>query len=205
VESQLGEVHVSELSQWTPRAGYYDFVICQGVLHHMSDPEDVFRRLVSGVAPNGFTVISVNSSPGHEIRQGMRKRIQDATKNLQEAVRLARLWFPEYLERATQHGRRTVEQIVSDNLLVPIDHAIPIVEVLRWFHEAGLRFYRSWPPIEAISVDPPSEPVPDWTAPGQRELLAKRADLWFEDQEAVKRYDGVGQWWAVGYRPGSGA
>jgi SAM-dependent methyltransferase len=41
----------------------FDFVSCLGVLHHLSDPEDGFRRLVRLLRPGGTCLIYVYSRP----------------------------------------------------------------------------------------------------------------------------------------------
>jgi SAM-dependent methyltransferase len=179
VGSQLSSCQETSISSWQPpQVPVYDFAVSEGLLHHLEDPYQGFAKLCHAVKPGGFVVISLHTLPGHTQRMMMRKLILKFSQGVDEAVSLAKEWFPEFLNRATKFGYRTVEQVVNDNFLVANDVSFPLETILGWFYEQGLSLYRTWPPLEPALTDAPNHVGIDWVAPENRECLAKLALHW---------------------------
>lgn len=67
------EASVSDLMKLEPNP-IFDFVLCWGVLHHLENPREGFRRVVSQVKPNGSLFIMV-------YHKDTQKRYKDGRKN----------------------------------------------------------------------------------------------------------------------------
>lgn len=144
----------------------FDFAFSIGVLHHLPDPEEGFRALVSRVKPGGSVsawvygrenngwivhVVSplrehVTSRMPHAILDGLSAAI---TVPLFLATRLVYgptggrllgmgLPYGEYLSYIAPFPYREQRSIVFDHLVAPVAYYIPRDEFAAWFERAGL-------------------------------------------------------------------
>jgi len=157
----------ADLRHTPVRPGSLDFVSCLGVLHHLADPREGFRRLRALLAPGGTMLIYVYSRPSTLGTRG------------------AALWAARWLRRATvrmphralrvvsvavaavlyggvvrvgaagdRHGWhrlaalpmagyrgksfRSLELDTFDRLSAPVEHRYVWSELAPWFEECGL-------------------------------------------------------------------
>ena len=192
-----------DLNDWEPPQASAEFVICQGVLQHLERPRQALESLVRALVPGGFLIAYVSPYEGNHIRRLMRQVIRASNPTLSHAVALTRQFFSRYLDRAVTHGQRTAEQVVWDNFLTPRLTPFHLSDMLGWFHDSGLRLYRSWPTLEPPDITPSLAPTRDWTDATHRNRLAAEWVRWLSADD-FEQYDGVGQWWLVGIRTRSG-
>lgn len=119
----------------------FDFVICNGVLHHTADPEGGFQRLARLVRPNGFLVV------------GLYHRYARLATSFRGAVIR---WFGEgagildpRLRREKLGGRRR-RAWIADQYRNPHESRHTVGEVLKWIPRAGLQFVRSIPKVRML-------------------------------------------------------
>ena len=125
----------------------YDLVICEGVLHHTADKAQGFARLARYVGPDGYFVLGVGNRAGYFQSNLQRLVLYHYAETAEALEALAPRFFPEHLERAMRFGGRTERAIIYDSYVNPKIDTTPVVEVLRWFHDAGLTLYSSWPDL----------------------------------------------------------
>lgn len=125
-------VQADALSLPFPDASF-DFVHCNGVLHHTPDPARGFRECVRVLAPGGLLVIGLYGAGG-------------LANVAIAAARLAGMFVSQKLARGLL-GLVTRDPVlryaVLDSVYVPIRRTFRRRRIERWFREAGLTEIRS--------------------------------------------------------------
>jgi SAM-dependent methyltransferase len=125
----------------------YDLVVCDGVLHHTADKERGFSHLAQYVGADGYFILGIGNRAGY-FRANLQRLVLFHYGRTPEAIEaLAPRFFPERLERAVRFGGRTRRAIIYDSYVNPKIDTPLVSDVLRWFHEAGLTLYSTWPAL----------------------------------------------------------
>jgi SAM-dependent methyltransferase len=109
--------------------GVFDFVYCNGVLHHTVDPEAAFRELVRVLAPAGRIYIGVYG------RGGLFNELFVPT-----AILMGRIISRQRMARVLKHIPILLRPSSSlmDLMYAPIQHRYWPEEIEPWFRRAGL-------------------------------------------------------------------
>lgn len=144
------EFRRANLLAWELPAESFEFVFCNGVLHHTSDPEGGFRNLVRIAKPGGFVVVGLYNRYGRLVLE-IRRRI----------VWLLSRFDPRARDRAIEkqlveldddaEKRRTW---YADQYEHPHESVHTVGEVLGWFRANGLEYVSSLPKIEPFGAAP---------------------------------------------------
>jgi len=122
----------------------FDVVLCNGVLHHTSNPRRGFKTLVSLLRPGGYIVVGLYNRYG--------RLMTDVRRQVFRATRGAGQWLDPYLRSVTMSDSKRVAWFV-DQYRHPHESTHTIGEVLHWFAEAGLEFVRSVPSVNGAADD----------------------------------------------------
>ena len=87
----------------------FDVISCVGVLHHMEDPIEGWRKLLTCLKPDGFMKIGLYSEAARQ------------------SVTLCRNWIEEQGVESTPEGIREFRQAVFD-----LDNANPLKDIVKW-------------------------------------------------------------------------
>ena len=120
------------------RPEQFDVLLCNGVLHHTSDPRAGFQHLVPLVRPGGYIVIGLYNRYGR-LMTDLRRRIFRLTGG-------AARWIDPYL-RSVPMSESKSKAWFADQYLHPHESKHTIGEVLEWFEGAGLEFVRGVPSV----------------------------------------------------------
>jgi carbamoyltransferase len=116
----------------------FDVVLCNGVLHHTSDPFGGFKRLVPLVRRGGHIVV------------GLYNRYGRATTTLRRIVFRATggtgRWIDPYL-RSVRMSDGKARAWFADQYRHPHESTHTVGEVLNWFRDTGVEFVRGVPPV----------------------------------------------------------
>ncbi len=136
-QHQLSRVRFVQMNLFRPcfKPAQFDVVLCNGVLHHTSDPHGGFRSLVPLVRPGGHIIIGLYNKYGR-LATDLRRAIFRATGNRAR-------WLDPYLR--TRIGAEKQRAWFADQYQHPHESKHTIDEVLGWFAEAGLAFVRGIP------------------------------------------------------------
>lgn len=122
----------------------FDYVFCNGVLHHTSDPYRGFRHLVRITRPGGFVVVGLYNKFGR-LMLNVRRRI----------VRLQLKFDPKAKERALEKQLVKLEKDElklktwwADQYEHPHESVHTVGEVLDWFAKNGVSYVSSFPKAE---------------------------------------------------------
>jgi len=116
----------------------FDLVICNGVLHHTSDPKLGFQTLARLVKRGGFLVVGLYNAFG---------RIPTDLRRVLFRICGPRLAFldPRIREVRLNEARRRAW--FMDQYRHPHESKHTLGQVLRWFDEIGFSFVRGIPPL----------------------------------------------------------
>jgi SAM-dependent methyltransferase len=137
--------------------GEFDVILCNGVLHHTSDPRGGFMGLVPLLKPGGHIVIGLYNKYG--------RLATDFRRGLFHVVKGSAKFIDPYL-RSVKMSRDKERAWFADQYLHPHESKHTIDEVLGWFDQAGLEFVNGVPPVDQSSSQnglfTPSRPGSSW-------------------------------------------
>ena len=151
----------------------FDFVVCNGVLHHTARPREGFNRLARLVRPGGYFIVGLYHRWGRlftDFRRSLYIVTGNRGKNLDPRLRKAAL------------GSSRSSAWFVDQYKNPHESKHTIYEVLDWLDDAGLTFIKSIPSprfLSPFSEDAQLfEPEPD---PNPLELFLKELTMSLTD------------------------
>ena len=138
-QHHLSRVRFVQMNLFRPcfKPGQFDVVLCNGVLHHTSDPLGGFQSLVPLVRPGGHIIIGLYNQYGR-LATDVRRAIFRATGNRAR-------WLDPYLR--SRIGSEKRRAWFADQYQHPHESKHTIDEVLDWFEDAGLAFVRGIPSV----------------------------------------------------------
>lgn len=108
----------------------YDYIICEGMLHHTDNPFNGFGRLVNALKPKGQIAIGLYNEYGM-----IQNRIQAN-------------FYKTRMALAKKRHKDINESILMDSYANPHRSFHTIAEVLSWFNIMDLKYVGSFYPIE---------------------------------------------------------
>lgn len=137
----------------------FDFVFCNGVLHHTPDPRRGFGHVARICRPGGHVTVGLYNAYGRMALRA-RRTVVNALSRRARAVEER-----EIEGLFSGDDRRKKEVYFADQFRHPHESTHTLSEVLRWFREEGLDYVSSFPPAELFrSVAPMEDPFthPEW-------------------------------------------
>jgi SAM-dependent methyltransferase len=139
---QLPIENVHDLDQ------HFDLIICTGVLHHLTDPDEGLRALRSVLKPEGAMYLMVYAPYG---RSGVymlqeycrRLGIGTSKKEINDLIAVLKVLPPYHQLLASQHGSRDfLGDALADALLNPRDRAYSVPQLFDFIEGNDLRLVR---------------------------------------------------------------
>ena len=125
----------------------FDYVFCNGVLHHTSDPYGGFKHMVRICRPGGYLVVGLYNTYGrlmlHVRRRVVRLQMRFDAKAKDRALEKQLVKLENDAEK-----RRTWW---ADQYEHPHESTHTVDEVLGWFARHGVRYLSSFPKAELFS------------------------------------------------------
>jgi len=125
----------------------FDYVFCNGVLHHTSDPYGGFQHMVRVARPGAYLVVGLYNFYGRFMLH-VRRRV----------VRLQMKFDPGAKERALRKQLPNFDNDPekfrtwwADQYEHPHETTHTVDEVLRWFRDNGIEYVSSFPRAEMFS------------------------------------------------------
>jgi len=171
----LARVYFLQMNLFHPlfRDHSFDYVICNGVLHHTAAPREGFARLARIVRPGGYLVIGLYHRWGR-IFTDLRRIMYRVSGNRGK-------FFDPRLRKAGLGASRRAAWF-ADQYQNPHESKHTIGEVLGWLDESGLSFIRSIPGprfLEPLTEDDQLfDPGPE---PNRFELWCKELTMLLTD------------------------
>jgi SAM-dependent methyltransferase len=144
------EFRRANLLDWDLPAESFDFVFCNGVLHHTSDPLGGFRNLVRIARPGGFVIVGLYNRYGR-ILLGLRRRVTALLSRVDPRAK-DRAIEKQLVELDDDAEKRRTWY--ADQYEHPHESVHRVDEVLDWFRANGLEYVSSFPKIELLGSTP---------------------------------------------------
>jgi SAM-dependent methyltransferase len=141
-KQRFGLKHVAfvEMNLFEPalRPASFDYVFCNGVLHHTADAHGGFARVVRLVKPGGFVVVGLYNTYAR-VPLALRRLVFRLTRR-----RLTRL---DHYVRTEPYGREKSRIWYMDQYEHPHEEMFSVDDVLAWFREEGIGYVGSVPSL----------------------------------------------------------
>ena len=118
----------------------FDFLICNGVLHHTKDPYLGFLNIIKSVKKNGYLVIGLYNKIGR-FRTNVRKYIY---KILGKKVIK---YMDPVLRKTGKDSHDKINAWIKDQYLHPVESTHTFDEILNWFDKNNIEFINSVPKL----------------------------------------------------------
>ncbi len=135
----------------------FDFVFCNGVLHHTADAYGGFQNLCRLVKPGGYITVGLYNSYGRFLLN-LRRRIFLFTKN--------RLTWLDFFMRQKSMGEEKKLIWFMDQYRNPHEQDVTVDAVLDWFEQNKIEYVNSIPKIRLRDRFTPSERLFEPRVPG---------------------------------------
>lgn len=144
----LENVYFLQMNLFRPvfSADAFDFVICNGVLHHTGDPKRGFQKLAGLVRPGGYLLVGLYHRYG---------RLATDLRRLLFRLFGKQLSFLDPRFRRQDLGQTRWSAWFADQYQNPHESKHTIAAVLKWIEDSGLTFVRSIP--DTYLLEPFSE------------------------------------------------
>jgi len=149
-KNQIANACFIQMNLFRPvfNGGSFDLVICNGVLHHTSNPYSGFQSISRLVKKGGFLIAGLYNNYGR-IPQDVRRRIYRLTNNRLKVL------DPRLRDRSISDERKHIW--FMDPYKNPHESKHTIDEVLSWFDRSGVEFVNSIPKGKALASFSPHE------------------------------------------------
>jgi len=136
----LRRVRFAQMNLFRPcfRGGAFDVVLCNGVLHHTSDPFGGLQSIASLAKPGGYVFIGLYNRYGR-LMTDLRRLIFNITGGRGDSL------DPRLRSERLKGGKR--EAWFKDQYQNPHESKHSIGQVLDWFNKCGLDFVRGIPSV----------------------------------------------------------
>lgn len=137
-QHELSRVFFLQMNLFSPvfAAESFDYVICNGVLHHTYDPQHGFTHLSHLVRPGGYLIIGLYHRFGRLMTDIRRQIFRVGGEGLS---------FLDPRLRKSALGKRRRSAWFQDQYRNPHESKHTISEVMGWIEQAGLQFIKSIP------------------------------------------------------------
>jgi 2-polyprenyl-3-methyl-5-hydroxy-6-metoxy-1,4-benzoquinol methylase len=116
---------------------YFDFIWCNGVLHHTKNPHDAFKILTKYLKKNGYILIGLYNKIGR-IRTILRRYLY---KIFGERI----LYLLDPTLRNLKSDPDEIKSWIRDQYIHPIEFTHTLDETLNWFDQNEIEFINSIP------------------------------------------------------------
>lgn len=136
----LGNVHFAQMDLFAPglKDESFDYVFCNGVLHHTANAYGAFQNLYRVVKPRGYIIIGLYNTYGRLLLY-LRRWLFRVTSD-----RLA--WLDFYM-RQRSLGLEKRRIWFMDQYRNPHDTTFTVDEVLEWFRKNNIEYINSIPRV----------------------------------------------------------
>jgi len=124
--------------------GTFDYVFCNGVLHHTNDPYGGFLNVMKFTHPGSFVTIGLYNSYGRlalEVQRRFVNRRHGAEREVQ------REFIQDMLEKEEQDPWKQ-DTWYEDQYRHPHESVHTVSELLAWYRAHDIEYVNSLPPIE---------------------------------------------------------
>ena len=122
----------------------FDFVWCNGVLHHTKDPYNAFKIILKTVKKDGYIIIGLYNKFG---------RIRTKVRNFFYKIfgKKFLMIFDPMLRNIKKKSEKQIEAWIKDQYAHPVESLHTYDEILGWFKLNDVEFVNSIPACDVVS------------------------------------------------------
>ena len=124
----------------------FDFVICNGVLHHTKDPYGGFLNIIKSLKKEGYILVGLYNKIGR-IRTKIRKYIY---KLLGKRVIII---LDPVLRKIDKNSHDKINAWIKDQYQHPVESTHTFDEILKWFESNNIEFINSIPQCSLLEPE----------------------------------------------------
>jgi len=157
----LDNVRFAQMDLFAPglKEESFDYVFCNGVLHHTADAYGAFQNLCRLVKPRGYLTVGLYNTYGR-LPLYLRRWIFQMTHD--------RLTWLDFFMRQRAIGPEKRRIWFMDQYRNPHDTTLTVDEVLEWFRKNGFQYVNSIPRITLRERDTGGQRLFEPQEPGNR-------------------------------------
>ena len=124
---------------------FFDFIWCNGVLHHTKNPSEAFNILIKSLKNEGYVLIGLYNKIGR-VRTIIRKYL----------FKIFGINILKILDPTLRNLKRNSEERdawIRDQYMHPIESLHTIDEVLKWFDDNKIEFINSIPASDFLDLE----------------------------------------------------
>ena len=155
----LRDVQFAQMNLFYPalKENSFDYVFCNGVLHHTADARRGFDNLCRLVKPGGYITIGLYNTYGR-LLLNVRRWIFNVTTDKLRGL--------DFFIRQKFMGEQKRDIWFMDQYRNPHDSTFTVDAVLRWFEENNIEYINSMPKIRTGDRSTPNERLFEAQDPG---------------------------------------
>jgi ubiquinone/menaquinone biosynthesis C-methylase UbiE len=125
----------------------FDYVFCNGVLHHLKDPYKGFLNICRFLKPDSYIIIGVYNKYGRMIFKIRRKILQIVFKN---RMRTKTEKIKQMLINKNNNAEKEMIWYL-DQYFHPYENSFTVSEIINWFNKNNISYINSMPSIESFN------------------------------------------------------
>ena len=116
----------------------FDFVICNGVLHHTKNSFDAYNFCLKLLKEDGYILIGLYNSIG---------RIRTKFRGLLYKIfgKKYLMFFDPVLRKINTQSAKKIDAWIKDQYIHPVERSHSFDEILNWFKKTKIKFVNSYP------------------------------------------------------------
>jgi SAM-dependent methyltransferase len=116
----------------------FDFVICNGVLHHTKNSFDAYSFCLKLLKKDGYILIGLYNSIG---------RIRTKFRGLLYKIfgKKYLMFFDPVLRKINTQSEKKIDAWIKDQYIHPVERSHSFDEILSWFKKTKIKFINSYP------------------------------------------------------------
>jgi 2-polyprenyl-3-methyl-5-hydroxy-6-metoxy-1,4-benzoquinol methylase len=124
----------------------FDFVLCNGVLHHTKDTYLSFKTSLKWLKKDGFVLIGLYNKIGR-VRTKIRKYFFKIFGKKYLMI------FDPVLRKIDKNSKKKIDAWIKDQYQHPVERSHSFDEVLKFFKKSNIEFINSYPSCEPFQND----------------------------------------------------
>ena len=145
----------------------FDFVLCNGVLHHTKDTYDSFKHSLNWLKKDGYILVGLYNKYGR-LRTFLRKYIY---KIFGKKILML---FDPVLRKIEKGSSKKINAWIKDQYTHPVERTHSFDDVLKWFEACNVEFVNSFPSCEIFTEVNRKEPLQNLFTPGKKGSFVER-------------------------------
>jgi 2-polyprenyl-3-methyl-5-hydroxy-6-metoxy-1,4-benzoquinol methylase len=141
----------------------YDIVSCEGVIHHLKNPESILKKILHNLGKNAMFIFAVNESNAWYLRHLQRLFVRTYGNNDEKLmIVVAKKYLANHLRLAVRKGLRSQKAVIYDTFVNPRINTLDLEAICKIFKSKNMSYHSSYPTLRnPFSLIQHSEPKPD--------------------------------------------